>query len=73
MNAPHFWQLILGTVVALLPVINPVASAPVLLAITEGDTAARRAFVDTVREYDRFGHAIWARVHADTRATPVTR
>jgi multiple antibiotic resistance protein len=43
MNAPHFWQLILGTVVALLPVINPVASAPVLLAITEGDTEARRA------------------------------
>ena len=34
----HFWQLILGTVVALLPVINPVASTPVLLAITEGDT-----------------------------------
>ena len=24
MNTPHFWQLILGTVVALLPVINPV-------------------------------------------------
>jgi multiple antibiotic resistance protein len=42
MNAPHFWQLILGTVVALLPVINPVASTPVLLAITEGDTEARR-------------------------------
>ena len=34
----HFWQLILGTVVALLPVINPVASAPVLLSITEGDS-----------------------------------
>ncbi|HZL45868.1 MAG TPA: MarC family NAAT transporter [Opitutaceae bacterium] len=42
MNAPHFWQLILGTVVALLPVINPVASAPVVLTITEGDTDARR-------------------------------
>jgi len=38
----HFWQLILGTVVSLLPVINPVASAPVLLAITEGDSEARR-------------------------------
>jgi len=38
----HFWQLILGTVIALLPVINPVASAPVLLAITEGDTEERR-------------------------------
>lgn len=42
MNDPHFWQLILGTVAALLPVINPVASAPVLLTITEGDTEARR-------------------------------
>lgn len=40
----HFWQLILGTVVALLPVINPVASAPVLLSITEGDSDARRAW-----------------------------
>ena len=38
----HFWQLILGTVVSLLPVINPVASAPVLLSITEGDSEARR-------------------------------
>jgi multiple antibiotic resistance protein len=42
MNAPHFWQLILGTAIALLPVINPVASAPVVLTITEGDTEARR-------------------------------
>jgi multiple antibiotic resistance protein len=40
----HFWQLILGTVVALLPVINPVASAPVLLSITEGDSEERRAW-----------------------------
>ena len=39
----HFWQLILGTVIALLPVINPAASASVLLAITEGDSEARRA------------------------------
>lgn len=38
----HFWQLILGTIVSLLPVINPVASAPVLLSITEGDSEARR-------------------------------
>jgi multiple antibiotic resistance protein len=38
-----FWQLILGTAVALLPVINPIASTPVLLAITEGDTEERRA------------------------------
>ena len=42
MNTIHVWQLILGTVVALLPVINPVASAPVILTITEGDTDARR-------------------------------
>ncbi len=41
-SASHFWQLILGTVVALLPVINPLASAPTFLAITEGDTRAER-------------------------------
>lgn len=38
----HFWELIIGTVVALLPVINPLASAPTFLAITEGDTRERR-------------------------------
>jgi multiple antibiotic resistance protein len=38
----HFWQLILGTVVALLPVINPLATAPTFLAITEGNSHARR-------------------------------
>lgn len=38
----HFWQLILGTVIALLPLINPLASAPTFLAITEGDTRERR-------------------------------
>lgn len=38
----HFWQLILGTVVALLPLINPLAAAPTFLAITEGDSHARR-------------------------------
>ena len=43
MNASHSWQLILGTIVALLPVINPVASTPVVLTITEGDTEERRA------------------------------
>ncbi|MFA5056576.1 MAG: MarC family NAAT transporter [Opitutaceae bacterium] len=42
MSSSHFWQLILGTVVALLPVINPIASTPVLLTITEGDTETRR-------------------------------
>ena len=38
----HFWELILGTVIALLPIINPFASTPVFLAITEGDTEAQR-------------------------------
>ena len=41
-NAGHFWELILGTIVALLPLINPLASAPTFLAITEGDTHERR-------------------------------
>jgi len=38
----HFWELILGTVIALLPIINPLASAPTFLAITAGDTRERR-------------------------------
>lgn len=42
MSIGHFWQLILGTVIALLPLINPLASAPTFLAITEGDTRERR-------------------------------
>jgi multiple antibiotic resistance protein len=41
-NAGHFWELILGTVIALLPMINPLASAPTFLAITEGDSHERR-------------------------------
>ena len=41
-NASHFWELILGTVIALLPLINPLATAPTFLAITEGDTRERR-------------------------------
>jgi len=41
-SASHFWELILGTVVALLPLINPLASAPTFLAITEGDSHERR-------------------------------
>jgi multiple antibiotic resistance protein len=40
--ASHFWELILGTVIALLPIINPFASTPVFLAITEGDTERQR-------------------------------
>lgn len=42
MPSNHFWELILGTIAALLPVINPLASAPVFLAITEGDTPEQR-------------------------------
>lgn len=38
----HFWELILGTVIGLVPLINPLAAAPTFLAITEGDTPARR-------------------------------
>lgn len=38
----HFWELVLGTVIALLPLINPLASAPTFLAITEGDSTERR-------------------------------
>lgn len=40
--ASHFWELILGTVIALLPLINPLAAAPTFLALTQGDTPARR-------------------------------
>ena len=42
MGLRHFWELILGTFVALLPLINPLAIAPTFLAITEGDTHERR-------------------------------
>lgn len=41
-SAAHFWELILGTIIGLLPIINPFAAAPVFLAITEGDTQERR-------------------------------
>ena len=41
-TASHFWELILGTVIALLPLINPLATAPTFLAITEGDSRERR-------------------------------
>lgn len=42
MNFAHFFALVLGTVVALLPLINPLAAAPTFLAITDGDTPERR-------------------------------
>jgi multiple antibiotic resistance protein len=38
----HFWELILGTIIALLPLINPLAAAPTFLASTEGLTPERR-------------------------------
>lgn len=41
-SASHFWELILGTIIALLPLINPLAAAPTFLAITERDTPERR-------------------------------
>jgi len=41
-NLVHLWGIFLGTIVALLPMINPLAAAPTFLAITEGDSDARR-------------------------------
>jgi multiple antibiotic resistance protein len=38
----HLWAIYLGTLAGLLPIINPLAAAPTFLAITEGDTPARR-------------------------------
>ncbi len=40
--ASHFWALILGTFLSLLPIINPFAASPVFLAITEGDDDVQR-------------------------------
>lgn len=41
-NVLHLWAIFLGTVVGLLPIINPLAAAPTFLAITEGDTGQYR-------------------------------
>ena len=41
-GAMHFWELIIGTVIALLQLINPLAATPAFLAITEGDSEERR-------------------------------
>jgi multiple antibiotic resistance protein len=38
----HLWGIFLGTVIGLLPIINPLASVPTFLAITEGDSDRRR-------------------------------
>jgi len=38
----HLWGIYLGTLVGLLPIINPLSAGPTFLAITEGDSDARR-------------------------------
>src|SRR6478735_2974408 len=41
-NLLHLWGIYLGTLIGLLPIINPLSSAPTFLAITEGDSQERR-------------------------------
>ncbi len=41
-NLVHLWGIFLGTVIGLLPIINPLAAAPTFLAIPEGASDARR-------------------------------
>ncbi len=41
-SVTHLWAIFLGTVIGLLPIINPLAAAPTFLAITEGDDDQRR-------------------------------
>jgi len=41
-NLLQLWSIFLGTVIGLLPIINPLAAAPTFLAITEGNDDARR-------------------------------
>lgn len=41
-NVIHLWAIFLGTIVGLLPIINPLAAGPTFLAITEGDSEERR-------------------------------
>jgi multiple antibiotic resistance protein len=41
-NVTHLWAIFLGTIVGLLPIINPLAAGPTFLAITEGDSLGRR-------------------------------
>ncbi|MDR2982489.1 MAG: MarC family NAAT transporter [Puniceicoccales bacterium] len=38
----HLWSLFLGTIIGILPISNPLASAPTFLAITEGDSEEYR-------------------------------
>lgn len=38
----HLWGIYLGTLLGLLPIINPLSAGPTFLAITEGDSEERR-------------------------------
>lgn len=38
----HLWGLFLGTFVGLLPIVDPLTAAPTFLALTEGQSEARR-------------------------------
>jgi multiple antibiotic resistance protein len=42
LNLFHLWGIYLGTLVGLLPIINPLSAGPTFLAITEGDSEERR-------------------------------
>ena len=42
LNIHHLWGIFLGTVIGLLPIINPLAASVTFVAITEGDTEDRR-------------------------------
>ena len=41
-NFLHLWGIYLGTLIGLLPIINPLSAGPTFLAITEGDSDQRR-------------------------------
>ena len=41
-HVTHLWVIFLGTLIGLLPIINPLSAGPTFLAITEGDSEARR-------------------------------
>ncbi len=41
-HVTHLWVIFLGTLVGLLPIINPLSAGPTFLAITEGDSDERR-------------------------------
>ncbi len=41
-NLTHLWGIFLGTFIGLLPIINPLSAGPTFLAITAGDSEARR-------------------------------